>query len=510
MKNLAIIYASKGKSTEEIANSLAFYAQAYGLNVDSINLYKASYIDLNNATNYIANADILALGSPTYDNGKPLPEMETIFNLIGNDFKAKKAMVFGAYGWGKCESVDFLINECNKKNFDVFDKKILDNLIGLRLHTSEIQNDHIICEYFRSFISAKKENVNYNFTNYSIPETNDGRIQSLHIYRRSINAATLNGKEFNNCNFIRVDFSNQIFSNVHFNNCTFWYSKFDNATFNNICFDSCDITNCSIKSVSYERTSLINCDLSESNLYNCDFLDAKFDNVCMKDATFDCASNKPIKPEHVIEKHELSHNYCAAAQIQSQLYNNAKNTDNYELAQLFYYRKMENLRKLYFKQSIIYVIFLKLISIICKFTSSRDEKESSSFFQNVLRNNSTQEVSVHPIKNSLKHFLLVIIKLLTGNTISIIRLLCFTIIAIFISSIVLFMGSYSTDLKNIVSCSSIAINCFRQSLFYTFGLGQVEPISSSIITTIMCYFDGLLSITIEAVFAYILVEKLAR
>ena len=511
MSTLAIIYASKGKSTNEIADSILYFANSLSFDSNSLNIYNCSDKTYKQALELIKKSDYLAFGSPTYDNGKPLPDMCKLFNdLTKDNVSGKKTMLFGAYEWGRCESVDYLLSRCEEKSLDVFENGTIEGLIGLRLNTVQIKDDDKIFKYLTAFLSKKTDFPIYDDLYLSC--STDNKISSLATYRKKINAEKIENIEFNNCKFIRADFSGQFFSNVVFRNCIFWYSKFDNSTLNTISFDSCDLTDCSFRSVSFERTIISSSDMSESDFYDSDLLDLKLYDVTMKKVTFDRFSTLKFSPEYLIDKHEKNKNYYAAGQIQSKLYLNSKKTDNYELAQMFYYRKMENLRRLSFKQSLFYKAYLLIISMRLGLLKLLKIQKASKELESLYSSKSTQQIQGGSIRNTVQYILLVVLKLLTGYSTSVIRLLGMTSLFVFVSAVLLAFSLKGSDLFQNYNLLEKLCQCLNYALYGMFGIGfgMDQSCMVGILSKIIYYFDGFWGITIEAVFAYILIEKMNR
>lgn len=514
---ITIVFASKGKAVKEIADSLAYYAKAYGQDVTLLQLTDIDSISI--AENAVLSSEAIAFGSPTYDNGKPLPEISWLFDHLINEnvgLHEKKIMLFGAYGWGNCESVDYMLSACQSLHATIFEKHTIVGKIGLRLHTKEILIDDTIEKYLQSFLEfcgnsgtvAHLDIEKYPRSSFQISNSN------LETYRVKLQSGSFDGVSFDHCVFRRFDFSQQTIKGASFRNCVFWYSKFDNSSLCDIEFENCDLSNCSFQKTSFIRTELSSCDLSESRLFDCDFLFADIRSVNFHDCSFDNTSEKQLKTRQIakrmIEKQEKARNYYAASIILKKLYLNAKQMNDDELAELFYYRLMENQRKFYFHQSIIYNAFLKIILFLYKVTARVHFKKLSGLLYNRYTCLGTQTMPRPVLGGTMKFFLLVLLKLVTGNRNSIARLASFACSVIVISGAILFLLSINAKTATVQDVIKAAVNSLRRSLFYIFGIGSETAPTGGTLTLAVYYVDSIIGIIVSAFFGYILIEKLDK
>ena len=516
--NIAVIYASKGKSTQEIANTIIFFSRFNNLEAESVVLHDAA--EFPSAAQSIAKADVVAFGSPTYDNGQPMREMISFFRYLteaGVELSGKGILVFGAYGWGICESVDYLIQKSQELGGVVFPKEHLPGYVGLRLHTREILFDDVIVSYLKDFLEFQRVSTTFcmqSATDNFQLKSGQKLYQGIKVYRKkTTKASDFDGAVLENCQFLRVDFSGIFLERTIFRNCTFWYSTFDHSSLNNVVFECCDITNCSFRNVSFQKSSLIESDLSESHLSESDLLYINLDRVRMDNIVFnEAAQSKPTSRKvcSMIEKHERNQNYFAAAKIHKQLYINAKSVNNHELSELFYIRMMENQRKLYFRQSIFYRIYLFIIDMLHSlFHRLRFPKLSNVIRQTRLRLK-TQTVKNISIENTSKYIMLLVFKIITGNRNSITRLIKFCFITIAVSTILLFFVEFRPNVFTIGAIWQAILECLNRSLHYLFGIGMDLGPPSMPLSIAVYYLNGGLGIIISAIFSYILIEKLTR
>lgn len=88
----AIIYDTKGGSTGKVANAIEEGLKEYGVKVLSKRAATAKIED-------VADADIVILGSPTYQ-GEMTPSMKEFLSEMENvDLKGKVGVAFGSVGW---------------------------------------------------------------------------------------------------------------------------------------------------------------------------------------------------------------------------------------------------------------------------------------------------------------------------------------------------------------------------------------------------------------------------
>ena len=525
---LAILYSSKGKATQEISETLIYYANKHkGCKAQEIRI--TSEKDIEGALKLIKTCNAVAIGSPTYDNGKPMQQIVDLFKSMDKNhitLKGKNVMLYGAYTWGFCESVDYLLKECIRLQAKVYKEEHIDGKPGLRLNTSEILDDSIPAKYVDSFLkSCGIENLSTQQNAYSNPppvikEDTNQKIQS---YRTRIKSEDLNNRVFENCRFIRTDFSGkQQIENTVFRNCIFWYSSFDGSSISDTVFENCDMSDCSFRHTSLIRTTLTKCDLTESKLYMCDLLMADFESVKMEDVSFlenlSSDQQKRCKGKHkmhckekMIEKHEIERNYSGAVKTQKKLYLNAKQLNESDLAEVFYFRMMENTRKLCFRQSIFYRIWHYFILTISKVLKCCHLTRLANSTHELSIRSETQVSQNNHSDKTIKYFLLLLLKIVTGNKNSIARLAGFATSVIFISSIVLFILSFDSSIKYtpIVFLRSY-VHSLRVALFFVFNLSSEKAPQSGSLANLVYYADSVLRVVIGAFFGYILIEKLDK
>lgn len=117
MKKISIIYWSAGGNVEVLAENISKGIEASKAQVDIKQVHYAKPED-------VLKADAVAFGSPSMDNNQidqteMAPFLENFKDL---NLKNKPVVLFGSYGWDKCEFMEKWETQMKKYGFNVIGK----------------------------------------------------------------------------------------------------------------------------------------------------------------------------------------------------------------------------------------------------------------------------------------------------------------------------------------------------------------------------------------------------
>jgi flavodoxin I len=92
MRDIVLVYVSKSGNTRLIAEAIAEGARAMDLTADVVDLCEIDNRD-------VLDAEVIAIGSPTYEHGMLQPIEKLLDGLERSDCEGKPGIAFGSYGW---------------------------------------------------------------------------------------------------------------------------------------------------------------------------------------------------------------------------------------------------------------------------------------------------------------------------------------------------------------------------------------------------------------------------
>lgn len=113
MLDLLLVYVTKSGNTRLVAEAIADGARSMGLEARAADLRDIETAD-------ILCADVVAIGSPTYEQ-RMLPIIEKLIDsLDSKKCRGKPGIAFGSYGWSG-EAPIFIAKRMRELGFDVLD-----------------------------------------------------------------------------------------------------------------------------------------------------------------------------------------------------------------------------------------------------------------------------------------------------------------------------------------------------------------------------------------------------
>ncbi|BAI61484.1 putative flavodoxin [Methanocella paludicola SANAE] len=113
MLDLLLVYVTKSGNTRLVAEAIADGARSMGLEARAADLRDIETAD-------ILGADVVAIGSPTYEQ-RMLPLIEKLIDsLDSKKCRGKPGIAFGSYGWSG-EAPIFIAKRMRELGFDVLD-----------------------------------------------------------------------------------------------------------------------------------------------------------------------------------------------------------------------------------------------------------------------------------------------------------------------------------------------------------------------------------------------------
>jgi uncharacterized protein YjbI with pentapeptide repeats len=104
-------------------------------------------------------------------------------------------------------------------------------------------------------------------------------------YYSIFNATKINKIKFENCRFIKINFSWTNFTDVYFSNCEIIDDNFSNSIFNSTVFSNCDLSSSIFRGCNFSYSSI-----RKSEAKDTDFKNSKFNDYCIYDSNL-CNSN---------------------------------------------------------------------------------------------------------------------------------------------------------------------------------------------------------------------------
>ena len=111
MAKLSIIYYSGSGNTEQMADLIGEGAESAGVEVVKSQVEAAE--------ESLAEADFVALGSPSTGSEEVAPEIVEYIERVKDKLAGKKIGVFGSYDWGFGEWMNMWIEELKNENIEV-------------------------------------------------------------------------------------------------------------------------------------------------------------------------------------------------------------------------------------------------------------------------------------------------------------------------------------------------------------------------------------------------------
>ncbi len=113
MADILLVYATKSGNTRLVAEAIADGARSMDLEAIVADLRDIKSED-------VLGADVVAIGSPTYEQ-RMLPLIEKLIDsLDSNKCRGKPGIAFGSYGWSG-EAPIFIAKRMRELGFDVLD-----------------------------------------------------------------------------------------------------------------------------------------------------------------------------------------------------------------------------------------------------------------------------------------------------------------------------------------------------------------------------------------------------
>lgn len=113
MRYVLVVYMTKSGNTRLVAEAIADGARSMELDARAVDLRDIEVED-------ILAADVVAIGSPTYEQ-RMLPLIENLIESFDSEkCKGKPGIAFGSYGWSG-EAPLFIAKKMRERGFDVLD-----------------------------------------------------------------------------------------------------------------------------------------------------------------------------------------------------------------------------------------------------------------------------------------------------------------------------------------------------------------------------------------------------
>lgn len=119
---ITIIYDTMWNCTRRMAEAIAEGIKSLNKNI-TIKIFNSSKSDKNDIITEVFKSRIVLVGSSTINKGILSSTAATLEMIKGLDFKGKKAVAFGSYGWSG-ESVKIIREELSKAGFEIINEGI--------------------------------------------------------------------------------------------------------------------------------------------------------------------------------------------------------------------------------------------------------------------------------------------------------------------------------------------------------------------------------------------------